>query len=340
MKWATNGSWTVALASGFVLVGLGRLDAAEFPPKGVLSGHTNEVYALAFSPDGTLLASGSQDGTVRLWDVATSKQRVILRMSAQEKRHAYTIYGLALSPDGKTIVSGGNEAVIRIWEVATGKEQLQIKGDQFEGRAIAIAPDGKTLVSAGSFKTGRFWDPATGKLKGEFKSRSYAADKCLSFRDEGREIAVGFENSAIRIYESKTGVERRTIELTSRYMYSMALSKDGRRAVVGLDRGSVKEIDLETGKETAEAKSKLERVYAVTLAADRRVFAGGKSEEEGGAAIVLIDFDTNKVIDIYKNENDYICCLACSPDGKLLAAGGHDRMVRIWDIEKLVKAKK
>src|SRR5262245_53577166 len=101
----------------------------ELKPRTVMEGHTDEVYAVVFSPDGKTLASGGQDATVRLWEVATGKEKSVL-LKPQKGKPLFRVYALVYSPDGKALASGGNEDVIRLWDVLTEKQQTSLQAVQ------------------------------------------------------------------------------------------------------------------------------------------------------------------------------------------------------------------
>ena len=107
-----------------------------------ITGHTDYVGCVAFSPDGKTLASGSADRTIKLWDVATGQER------GPPSRGTLEVSRLAFSPDGKTLASGGGRIrTVKLWDVATGKEPATLKGHTVPGASVAFSPDGKTLAS-------------------------------------------------------------------------------------------------------------------------------------------------------------------------------------------------
>src|SRR5262249_12571196 len=127
-----------------------------------LQGHRDLVYAVAFSPDSKLLASGGgdRDRTVRLWDTSTGKE--VRRWDVP----LGWVGPLAFSPDSKTLAWGSQQGMISLYDVASGEERrrLRIPGqDETWVMALAFSPDGKTLASGGTEKAARLWDVATGK---------------------------------------------------------------------------------------------------------------------------------------------------------------------------------
>src|SRR5262249_36691593 len=134
-----------------------------------LEGHTGQVSAVAFSPDGRRALSANKhqfkdgldihaaDYQLRLWDLETGKE---LRRFVG---HAHPVLGVAFSPDGRQALSCGVDATIRSWDVETGKELHRFVGHTGPVTAVAFAPDGRRAVSGSHDGTVRLWDPATGK---------------------------------------------------------------------------------------------------------------------------------------------------------------------------------
>src|SRR5947209_5077881 len=116
------------------------LSAQEPKLRATLKGHTEVVFAVAFSPDGKTLASASQDNTIKLWGVKTGEEHAIL------KGHTSVVSSVAYSPDGKTLASASRDKTIKLWDVQTGKEQTTLKGHTNIVFAVAYSPDGKTLA--------------------------------------------------------------------------------------------------------------------------------------------------------------------------------------------------
>ncbi|MDB9401939.1 hypothetical protein PN459_18455, partial [Microcystis aeruginosa CS-567/02-A1] len=135
-----------------------------------LTGHSDSVNAIALTPDGKTVISGSRDKTIKIWDVETGAEKFTLT------GHSYSVNAIALTPDGKTVISGSYDKTIKIWDVVTGAEKFTLTGHSNSVNAIAVTPDGKTVISGSRDKTIKIWDVVTGAEKFTLTGHSYSVN--------------------------------------------------------------------------------------------------------------------------------------------------------------------
>ena len=158
-----------------------------------LTGHSDSVLSVAYSPDGRYLASGSGDNTIKIWEVATGKELHTLA------GHSSGVYSVVYSPDGRYLASGGGDNTIKIWEVATGKALRTLTGHSSRSLSVAYSPDSRYLASASIDNTIKIWEVATGKelrtLTGHF-----SGFWSVGYSPDGRHLASGSGDKTIKIW--------------------------------------------------------------------------------------------------------------------------------------------
>ncbi|RLG06476.1 MAG: hypothetical protein DRN68_06890, partial [Thaumarchaeota archaeon] len=244
-----------------------------------LKGHDWFVIAVAFSSDGKLLASGSWDGTVKLWDVATGKELRTLQ------GYIRGVASVAFSPDGSFLASRCWDGTIRVWEVATRRKLRTLK-EWFWGaflgffvdlysKAVAFSPDGKFIASGHSaYDEVILWDVTNGKETYCLSGHKEVITS-VAFSSDGRTLASGSLDRAIKLWDVSTGKELHTLEGHTDGVTSVAFSPNGRILASGSSDRTIKLWDVSTGTELRTLEEHMDEVTSVAFSPDGTLLASG-----------------------------------------------------------------
>jgi tricorn protease-like protein len=199
--------------------------------------HEKAVVAVAFSPDGQVLASGDSDGLIRLWQAATGKE------IRQLKGHDREVHSVAFSPDGRILASASWDQTIQLWDLTTGKALRRLTGHDDWVFHVALSPDGRTLASASRDRTVRLWEVATGKERARY-SGAVAMVSPVVFSPDGKTLISGSHDQVIRLWEMATGKERRQLIDQPGWPKAFALAPDGKTLFSGSEDSTILIWDL------------------------------------------------------------------------------------------------
>ncbi len=293
----------------------------SFPDK-TLTGHSDEVFSVAYSPDGRYLASGSIDKTIKIWEVATGKELRTLT------GHSGGVFLVAYSPDGRYLASGSSDKTIKIWEVATGKELHTLTVYSYlYGADVVYSPDGRYLASRSDDKTIKIWEVATGK---ELRTLTGHSGPVLSvvYSPDGRYLASGggLRDNTIKIWQVATGKVLRTLTGHSDWVLSVVYSPDGRYLASG-SRQTIKIWQVATGKVLRTLTGHSDWVWSVVYSPDGRYLASGSYQ-----TIKIWEVATGKELRTLTGHFDSVKSVVYSPDGRYLASGSGDKTIKIWRV--------
>jgi WD40 repeat protein/predicted Ser/Thr protein kinase len=298
-----------------------------------LPGHSEKISSVSFSPDGKTLASGSRDGTIKLWDVLQcidpGEDGTI---SMWAPCGFYTT--IAFSPDGKICMTGNDGRAVKVWDVATGEEVASLD-DQI---SVAYSPDGTCFATgcrSGDNSITQLWDASTRKVRATLDHPDGAF--LPMFSPDGKTLATRSRDGAVKLWDVTTAQVTASLECQSEeYQYRHTFSPDGKILSV-IEGETVRCRDIADGKTWDALKEHAGgTIYALAFSPDGKFLATGGSDKK----VQITDVATGRRLGAYSAEQP-IYSLAFSPDGQYLAAGlnyqgsrggigGATGVVRVW----------
>ena len=298
-----------------------------------LRGHTSGVNDVTFSPDGTLIATASLDGTAKIWDSTTAKELLTLHPDAA---HAGKLYSIIFSPAGKQVATAGEAGVVSLWDSTTGEQLLTLigTGEPSSIFSLSFSPNGARLAAASRDGMVRVWELATSQVSLELSiDLTLPPDTFtifnvhdVTFTPDGTRLAtVGPDNTA-KVWDAVTGEELLTLGGHQEAILALAYSPDGTRIATASYDATTKIWDVRTG------------VELLTLSGNVSRHTGAAFSPDGTRLAIVSDDGTAKVWDpsggqqlfTLTGHTSAVRAVTISPDGTRIATASDDATVRIW----------
>jgi WD40 repeat protein len=305
--------------------------------------HLGWVEGVAFSPDGGLLASASDDKTIVVRRLDSGDHSVLTG-------HTAIVYTLAFSPDGNLLASGSQDKTVRIWDVRPEGEFKVLRVlDAHRERVSCVAfhPDSNVLASADFDQVVKIWDVATWKEKSEFRAceKTWQAGApgmlSIAFSPEGGKLAIGGvdlpsggPSGVLRVVDLKTGA----ILWTSgprqfAPIFGLRFSPDGKIIAVA-DKDQVRLLDAESYTVKVSLRGHRDFVNAIDFSPDGRVLASGSGDKQ----VILWDWASKPPTKRSSfGHGGYVMSVKYSPDGRTLAVGDSVNTVTLWDVHSVTR---
>jgi WD40 repeat protein len=308
----------------------------ESPQLRTLTGHTGKVNAVAVAADGSWLASGGDDATIRIWDLADGHCRTVLG-------HIGAVLSLALTPDGARLVSGSDDGKIRFWEVATGRMGASREGigrshtDPVTALAVAVAPDGNWLASGASDATVRIWDAGRRQVRAELWGAVYGL-RGLAISPDSTLLA-GSTGLDVVIWDVPKGEVRLRLAGHAGVVNAVAFAPDGTWLASTDTDETVRIWDTASGHLRSVLQQRRPRhsrtdlqlyggVLSVAISPDSTWLTASGSDGQ----VQIWAVARGKLRATLTGHTGAVTSMALAPDGGWLATGGEDGTVRIWDL--------
>lgn len=330
-------------------IGVWIFNAQTAAPQHLLAAHTGAINSIAFSPEGSSLAVGTENGTVQLWNTATGKHQKTLT----RREYRFGIDKVSFLSDSRTVVVvSSHSTMVDVWDIATGERkktrsatengttdnqagQVKYIPDMYMrigGYINAFSADGKTIASYSSNETFRFWDIATRK---EIKTlKVEPAGHMMSFSSDLRTLAIASHKKPIHLWDVNTGTQKKTIKTDTLENWFLVFSPDD-NFLASYDKGAIRVWDVNTGEEKQRLKGHKNTVSTVAFSPDNRTLASISYDE----TLRFWDIDTGEEKQTVAGYGNFFSDgllsfsnVSLSSDGETLMSIGFDsNVIRLWD---------
>lgn len=293
-----------------------------------LRGHAHRVWTIAFSPDGQLLASGSDDQTVRLWNVQDGACLTVLQ------GHTGGVTSVRFSPNGQLLASTGEDASIRLWSVAhkTCLKILQghtrwVRSVVFAPQRDANSPDGQILVSGSEDRTIRLWQVETGTCFKTLQGHTGWVTS-LSFSPNGQTLASGSEDGSVRLWRMQDGTCFKLMQGHSSCVWQVAFNPNGQTLASGSADRSTRLWNVQDGTCLKTFQGQTSGITSIGFSPDGSTVASGSYD----ALVRVWDMQQETGSRDLPGHTNWIWSVSFCPNGQILASASNDQTVRLWNV--------
>ena len=288
-----------------------------------LRSHTDAVFSVAVSLYGQILASGSADRTIKLWQLDTGRELLTLR------GHTDAVVSVAISPNEQILASSSADKTIKLWQLSTGQQLRTLRGHSHQVYSVAISPSGEILVSGSEDKTIKIWQVSTGlelrTIGGWFYGHSDLV-RAVAIHPKGHTLASGSADRRITLWQVATGRELRSLTGHTNWVRTVAFSPDGQLLASGSADKTIKIWQVSTGWELRCLRGHSSCVGTVAFSPNGQLLASGSDDK----TIKIWELDTGRELYTLRGHMGTVYSIAFSSDGKILVSGSGDKTIKIW----------
>lgn len=278
------------------------------------SGHSEPVRCMAISPDGQFLVSGSDDRTIKVWNLKEEEELYTL------VGHSASVTSVAISPDGETLASGSSDKTIRLWNLKTRQEIKSIAEHSKSITCVAFHPKKNSVLFSGSSDaTVKLWNLETYKVTHTYAKHSNGVT-CLAIHPNGKMLASGSHDCTAIVWPNHT------LTGHSASVLCLAISPDGHTLVSGSNDKEIKVWNLSNGDLLNTLTGHSAPVLSVVISPDGQTLVSGSADK----TIKIWNLDTGEKIKTLTNNLASVTSLAISSDGQILASGSEDFSIKLW----------
>ncbi|OCQ98474.1 hypothetical protein BCD67_07890 [Oscillatoriales cyanobacterium USR001] len=281
-------------------------------------GHGKGVLGVSFSPDGNIIASVSNDKTVRIWN--KNGQAI-----GKPLNHSDSVVAVSFSPDGQTIATASADKTVKLWRIEDGVAIATFKGHNATVTSVSFSPNGETIATASYDKTVKLWNKNGTILKTLNGHKDWVLG--VSFSPDGKTIASASADNTVKLWNLE-GKEIKTIKGHSSWVYSVSFSPDGKTIATASADNTLKLWNLE-GKEIKTLKGHNDNVVSVSFNRNGETIASGSTDD----TIKLWNARTGELLNTFRGHQDDVRSVSFGRDG-MIVSGSDDKTVKIWQSER------
>lgn len=284
-----------------------------------ISAHSQPVWSTTIAANGQILATGSQDNSIKVWALNTGQLLQTL------VGHTDTVRSLAISADGRILASGSGDSTIKLWNLQTAKVSSTLVGHSSPVWSVAITRDGQTLVSACADGTINIWNLRTRSYREIASGHSQGIFSATISPDE-QTLATGSKDKTIKIWNLSTGKLLRTLKGHTDAIRDVVFSPDGQILASASWDKTIKLWNWRSGKQLSTLKGHSDRVVSLAFSANGQNLASAGIDK----TILLWDVQTGKILQKLPGHSDWVLSLASDPSGHSLVSSSKDNTIKIW----------
>jgi serine/threonine protein kinase len=340
----------LALAGGILLGSVATLGATELlgashlfgirhaanveesgpAPLATLNAQVGPVWSSSFSPDGSTLAMGLDDGTVKVWNV--KEKQVNYTINA----HRGPVWSATVSPGGNLLATASDDGTVKIWDLAShdpNKATLELKHAS-PVRSVVFSPNGKAVLTGSRNGSLHIYDidptcPTCGKVAFEVEHAHDGVIMSVAFAPDGKTVVSAGSDKLVKLWDV---TEPRAAKLTmpghTGSVYTVAFAPDGKHLASGSWDRSVRVWDTAAGNCQVTLTGHAADIWSVAFAPDGRTLASGSEDR----TVKLWDIESGQNLTTFRGHGATIYTVCFARDGKVLASGGRDGTVKLWDV--------